>query len=81
MKLVGLAVLCCISMTLFQALDGVRIRNHVLRSLYKALVPGVPDHRVKGALFQINMPAFAKYAMTRMLIDQSEMTYVDIERT
>ncbi|KAF8587302.1 hypothetical protein K439DRAFT_1645895 [Ramaria rubella] len=45
-----------------QAYDGVRKR--VFPLLYKALVPGAPDHQVKGALWQINTPAFAKYAMT-----------------
>jgi hypothetical protein len=53
---------------MLQAFDGVRRR--VLPSLYKALVPGAPDHQVKGALWQINMPAFAKYAMTGTLADQ-----------
>ena len=46
----------------YQAYDGVRKR--VFPKLYKALVPGAPDYRVKGALWQLNTPAFAKYAMT-----------------
>lgn len=41
-----------------------------LPTLYKALVPGAPEHRVKGALHQINMPAFAKYAMTGIFTDR-----------
>ena len=63
-----LVVWRCITTSLCQAFDGVRRR--VFPSLYKALVAGTPDHRVKGALWQINMPTFANHAMMGMLIDQ-----------
>ncbi|EIN13624.1 hypothetical protein PUNSTDRAFT_94808 [Punctularia strigosozonata HHB-11173 SS5] len=53
--------------------DGVR--NRCLPVLYKALEPGTEDDRMKGALWTLNSPVFAKYAMseptlTRELLDK-----------
>ncbi|CCA68831.1 hypothetical protein PIIN_02692 [Serendipita indica DSM 11827] len=42
--------------------DGVRTR--VLPQIYKSLVQGTDDDRMKGALYLLNYPAFGKYAVT-----------------
>ncbi|KII93397.1 hypothetical protein PLICRDRAFT_694576 [Plicaturopsis crispa FD-325 SS-3] len=42
--------------------DGIRTR--ALPVLYKALLPGTEDDRMKGALWTLNYPVFAKYAVS-----------------
>lgn len=46
----------------FQVFDGVRFR--VLPRIYKALLPGTDDDRMKGALWTLNYPSIGKYAIS-----------------
>ncbi|GJJ09449.1 hypothetical protein Clacol_003672 [Clathrus columnatus] len=51
--------------------DGVRRRT--LTKLYDALSPGSPDHRVKGALWQLNSPSFARTLFSCQVHEKSSI--------